>query len=150
MQYNTVLSEEYMMKVGLKILSAIVLLLLGFIAVESTCAGTHTELPDITSGNTSNESVRLVLFGFATGISALLLYVVVFKPAARAYVAKRFNKIFRKSTPRDSDSLSFLHDTTRGMNYTEASSAQRFAHPLKKTDELTGMEKKTHLDDHKK
>ena len=151
------LAEEYMMKIGLsiekiglKIWLTTALLLLGFITTESAYATARTELADITLGNASNESVSLMLFGFVIGVSALLFYIIVFKPAAKASIAKWFHKILRKVASRDSDSPSFLHDDTKGVNHTGTSSASHTTPPLKKTDKLIEKEEKTSLDDDKK
>jgi len=100
-------------KIGLKMWVSVALLFVGFVATESAFATPRAELANITAGTASNQSVRLILFGFAAGISALLICAVIFKPAAKASAAKWFHKILTKAPPQDSDSPSFLHDETR-------------------------------------
>ncbi len=98
----------------LQLLTALVL---SFLVVGSACAEGYTEVSP-TTANTSRESVRLMLFGFVMGVSAILLYLAVFKPAARAAVTRLLSKILRKVIPHNSDLPPFLHDTTRAANHT--------------------------------
>jgi hypothetical protein len=137
-------------KVGLRVWLVTALLLLGFTVAESTFATAPTELAATTANVARNQSVRLVLFGFAIGVSAILIYLLVFKSPAKASIAKWFHKILSGKAPQDSNSPSFLHDETRSINHTGASPASRITPPLTKTDKLTEVDKKTPLDDDKK
>ena len=154
---------------GLKTWLILALLLLGFVAVgfalgiddasvdsEVDAALTaHTEPAGITPSTTRNRSVRLVLFGFAIGIAAILIYIAVFKSPAKASIKKYFHKILRVTVLRDKNSHDlhpplFLHDGTNKISHARGSSAERITPPPNKINELSDVDEKTPLDDDKK